>query len=219
MRGLNGKSVYSEEFNVRRGVIQGDIISPIFFVLALEQIFRDNDNSGDGVQIGNHLRIGVLGYADDEALISESTTRMSDRVTSISSGSKKDGDMDINKKKTKVMHVARQEKIRPSTDVEINETEKSYKHVCDFCPRRFKTSRGLKIHRASCKCQHGLTTEEFEIDSINATFGTVEQRWYRVCWKGHEGKDSWEPERSLVQQGCEESIRTFWLRSKHSPCL
>ena len=39
VRGLNGNQVYSESFKVRRGVIQGDIISPIFFILAMEQIF------------------------------------------------------------------------------------------------------------------------------------------------------------------------------------
>ena len=40
VRGLNGKTIYSKSFEVRRGVIQGDIISPIFFFLAMEQIFR-----------------------------------------------------------------------------------------------------------------------------------------------------------------------------------
>ena len=39
VKGLNGKYVYSKVFKVRRGVVQGDIISPIFFILTMEQVF------------------------------------------------------------------------------------------------------------------------------------------------------------------------------------
>ena len=93
---------------------------------------------------------------------------------------------------------------------EIKSTEAAYKNECEFCGRRFKTLLGLRIHTASCDKQHGLTDEEFEIKKINATFGTPSDRWFRVEWCGHKGKDSWEPERSLVRQGCEEAIKTFW---------
>ena len=70
VKGLHGDTIYSLQFKVRRGVIQGDIISPIFFVLAMEQVFRMRDDSNDGINIGNYLKIGVLGYADDAALVS-----------------------------------------------------------------------------------------------------------------------------------------------------
>ena len=36
-------------------------------------------------------------------------------------------------------------------------------------------------------------------------------------WDEYEGQDTWEPERPLRRQGCESSIRDFWMRSKHSP--
>ena len=89
VRGLNDKTIYSKTFQVLRGVIQGDIISPIFFVLAMEQIFRIHDKTGDGVDVGNYLRIGVLGYADDAAIISADAPTMSTRVSSIAHGSRK----------------------------------------------------------------------------------------------------------------------------------
>ena len=79
VRDLNGKTIYSEQFEIRRGVIQGDIMSPVFFVLAMEQIFRRHDAGSDGVDVGNHLHIGVLGYADDAALISSSPSTMGDQ--------------------------------------------------------------------------------------------------------------------------------------------
>ena len=127
-------------------------------------------------------------------------------------GSKKDADMDINKKKTKTLQVAEQKKVPVSTVAEMKKTEAEYKHQCIFCPRRFKTARGLKIHMAACNFQHELTEKEFEINDINAVFGTLEQRWFRVCWK-----DSWEPERSLRRQGCNAAIRHFWQKSSRNP--
>ena len=217
VRGLNGKTIYSKSFKVRRGVVQGDIISPVFFILAMEQIFRLHDNEGDGVAVGNHLHIGVLGYADDIALASLSTDKMTDRVTSVARGSREDADMNINIKKTKTLHVAEQAVPAVSTVEEMKKTEAEYKHKCIFCPRRCKTARGLKIHMAACNFQHSLTDEEFEINDINATFGTLEHRWFRVCWKNHPGKDSWERERSLCRQGCSASIRHFWKKSSLNP--
>ena len=67
VKGLDGKNMYSEPFQVRRGLIQGVIISPIFFILALEQVFRLYDKDPAGAEVGNYLQIGVLGYADDAA--------------------------------------------------------------------------------------------------------------------------------------------------------
>ena len=106
VRGLNGSTIYSESFKVRRGVIQGDIISPVFFILAMEQIFRMHDCDGDGITVVNHLHVRVLGYADDAALLSASTDKMSARVTKVAMGSKVDADMEINKKKTKTLQVS-----------------------------------------------------------------------------------------------------------------
>ena len=164
VRGLDGNHVYSDSFAVRRGVIQGDIISPIFFILALEQLFRLYDKDPEGIKIGNYLQIGVLGYADDAAMLSRATNKLSTRVNKISEKSREKADMLLNKGKTKNMHVRHQEKLAPPSIDVIKKTEDSYKHVCKFCDRRFKTSRGLHIHMASCDNQHGLTPEAFPIE-------------------------------------------------------
>ena len=103
VKGLDGKHVYSASFAVRRGVIQGDIISPIFFILALEQLFRLYDKNPEGVRVGNYLQIGVLGYADDAAMLSRSTDLLSTRVSKISIKSRDEADMHLNKSKTKNM--------------------------------------------------------------------------------------------------------------------
>lgn len=67
--GLDGKKVYSatapHSIKVCRGVIQGEIISPIFFILAMEQVFHTHDLNPWGITIDNHLLVSVLGCADD----------------------------------------------------------------------------------------------------------------------------------------------------------
>ena len=62
VKGLNGKYIYSEAFKVRRGVIQGDIISRTFFILAMEQIFRMHDENAAGATLGNYIQVGVLDW-------------------------------------------------------------------------------------------------------------------------------------------------------------
>ena len=55
------------------------------------------------------------------------------------------------------------------------------------------------------------------MEKINATFGTPKDRWFHVEWTKHPGKDSWEPERSLIRQGCEPVIKKFWNSTHLNP--
>ena len=71
--GPDGEEIFSEAFQVNRGVVQGDITSPIYFIIALESILRDYDNFKQKGTIINNTCIHTLGYADDAALIDEDT--------------------------------------------------------------------------------------------------------------------------------------------------
>ena len=51
INGTNGSHVYADRFNVARGVIQGDIISPILFILALDQLVQTYDTHGTGYKL------------------------------------------------------------------------------------------------------------------------------------------------------------------------
>ena len=83
VRGIDGQIIFSEAFKVRRGVIQGDIISPVLFILALDQIMQKADKNSEGVKCGRILRIKTLGYADDVALAEEKVDAMTARLTAI----------------------------------------------------------------------------------------------------------------------------------------
>ena len=43
MTGVDGEEILSAQFPVNRGVVQGDITSPIYFILVLEFILRAHD--------------------------------------------------------------------------------------------------------------------------------------------------------------------------------
>ena len=53
IKGVDVTPTLSSQFNVARGVIQGDIISPIFFILTLDQLTQTYDTSGQGIDIVN----------------------------------------------------------------------------------------------------------------------------------------------------------------------
>ena len=65
VNGVDNKVSYSEPFPIRRGVLQGDITSPVYFILALDAILRIHDIHPDkGVPFGDRV-VHTLGYADD----------------------------------------------------------------------------------------------------------------------------------------------------------
>ena len=108
---IDGKIVMSPTFPIRRGVVQGDITSPLYFILALELILKEHDtNPHKGVDFGG-TKVHTLGYADDAALLGYDASTATARVSQISEGSRKDADMHISVPKTKCMHVRSQEPV------------------------------------------------------------------------------------------------------------
>ena len=195
--GTNGKKVRSNLFTIARGVLQGDVTSPLFFILALELILRRHDaaNPGTGIPIADII-IHQLGYADDLAALDEGSPagiqRLSDRVSSISQGSKKDADMTLNKEKTIAMHIREQDATTPTTAEEAM-------GVCKFtCPHlncgfKFVSMAGLKVHMGRCSWK-----DEYEVDRIVDHRGSVVSRQYKVRWKDYSSDfDTWEPRGNL----------------------
>ena len=96
VKGTDGQVVYSQAFNVGRGVIQGDIMSPVLFILALDQIIQQYDTKKRGMRCGKVLRIKVLGYADDLAFVDNTVDNMTARLTTVANASEKQADMKVN---------------------------------------------------------------------------------------------------------------------------
>ena len=190
----DGKQVKFDTFAIRRGVVQGDITSPLYFILFSPGIDLAKF-PGKGVPLGAVL-VHTLGYADDAALIDlgdgDGIELASARVTSIDAGSKKDADMVISIKKTKVLHVREQEKTTTTSQVEA---VKVCKFTCPHthCNHKFTTKHGMLVHAG--KCDH---KDLFTLEKIVDHEGPAKSRKYRVRWAGHDAEgDTWKPRANI----------------------
>ena len=197
VKGADNKQVKCDSFQISRGVLQGDVMSPLFFILALEFILRSHDPAvhGQGVPLADAL-IRLLGYADDVAVPEEGDdegiVRVEKRVNSIADGSDKDADMKVNVDKTVVLHVRAQDETSPTSPDEA-------KAVCKFrCPHlncgfMFLTKHGMQVHAGRCKWK-----DEFEVDCIVGHRGPIVARQYKIRWKGYsEEYDTFEPRSNI----------------------
>ena len=143
------------------------------------------------------------------------TAEMTERLTKLGDESVAQADMHINMDKTYTQHVHRRAKIK-ITQEEARAVEEKYDHKCDFCIRRFKSRRGMLIHRAQCQHNYATTDKAFPLEDILDVFGHRHSRWFKVKWEGHD-EPEWEREHLLVRDGCGDSIRDFWATSGKQP--
>lgn len=108
-------------FPIRRGVKQGDPLSPQLFIALLESIIRNLDWKQYGININgkylNHLR-----FADDLILLSETDTQLQLMIHSLNKSSKQVG-LEMNLTKTMIMTNSIQRKIA-ADDVILKYTDK-----------------------------------------------------------------------------------------------
>ena len=116
------------------------------------------------------------------------------RVTQIAAGSAKDADMIISTKKTKCMHVCRQEECSPVTKSEVRAKAK---FMCPHvnCNHVFNNKHGMKIHAGRCS-KRGIDIAD-KILEVRGDTGSSD-REFKVRWKGYgEDDDTWEPRSHL----------------------
>ena len=201
VRSTDGKFIFSGSFNVERGVIQGDIVSPVLFIMTLDQLVQEFDTTGEVVKCDRILDIRVLGYADDAALVERHVDSMTTRLTNLGIASRDRVDMSMNMSKTFTHHVHRRDSKPAATKAAAMKIQSKYSHQCEFCPRKFKTARAAKIHQVNCVHNYGMTTEYYELEKICDVFGHQAARWFLVKWKGYDTPE-WELEHLLRKDGC-----------------
>ena len=99
-----GKSIIAE-FEIKKGVRQGCVLSPMLFNLYTEKIFREVENM-TGITIGG-ANINNFRYADDTVLFTLSSKDLQSLVDKVNETGKPYG-MEMNVVKTKAMVISKQ---------------------------------------------------------------------------------------------------------------
>ena len=203
----DSETATSSSLPVDRGVVQGDIFSPVCFIIALECLLRSADEPG-GVNVLGVL-ISKLEYADDACLCDESIEQASHRISAVAKGSREKADMEISVPKTEFMIVRDDACDHAVTEEEYAAVK--WNHECEFCGRGFDSRAGKNVHIGRwCKVATSLYGCRYEIDSVVDVRGQPEQRFYRVRWKGWAEKhDTWQNWRDF-QDGGMEAVDAFW---------
>ena len=214
VRKADGTHILSTTFPVNRGVLQGDKVSPMNFILALQLLREIHDiRGGMEVEAGNKFRIDCLEYADDAALIDMAVERCTERLNALAEGAKRDADMEISIPKTEVMHVKNQAAVSPATLKDVKELQEQdiLKFKCEFCDAAFTTKTGLAHHqREWCgEATREAFEEEYEVDQIVEARGLPGRRFYLTEWVGYpKDEATWEPERHF--DGDRSPVDDFW---------
>ena len=157
IRQQDGGVAMSEPFNIERGVLQGDIFSPVCFIAGLDRFFRLYDHVNHGMTVGtvaHTVRMAKFEYADDAALIDEDAGQATARVTSLAAGSIADAARIISAKKSKVMNIHKTTRTSATTEADV--AKLNLVHKCESYTREFTKLRGLKMHMALW-CDGGRT--------------------------------------------------------------
>ena len=153
MQEKGGNRSYSRNIPVRRGAIQGDIPSPVVFLVALDRLLKDHGGLHTGIRITGGLRLSDLEFADDAALANHDASEASERMTILCEQAKPAG-MEISIPKTFVQHICHQPKVSQTTEEDIANLpkEKQFKFECDGCGMKYPTHQGMALHRTRfCK--------------------------------------------------------------------
>lgn len=145
----------SEEFQMERGIKQGDSLSPLLFVIYMDYINKKCKTEIRNTHIGYHNLTPVMTqdliYADDILLMARNKNRLQENINIWKKHLEESG-MTINIDKTKVMHVTKQDNEEEEVDIQIDgkhiQTVQTYEYLGVLINKDGRIDQEIK-HRIS----------------------------------------------------------------------
>ena len=198
----SGSRSYSRNVSVSRGAIQGDIPSPVCFLVSLDKLLREHGGIDTGIQLTEDLLLSDLEFADDASLPNVDTDTASSRLTHLNEKSIEEAGMSVSIPKTKSQHIRKRPKVSATTEEDIKNLppEKQFKFQCDKCPMTYPTQHGLSVLKGRwCKKRKNAKKASRK--------GTVADRIV-TKWKFDEAQSSYDRCLSVLK-----NLKTFMLSS------
>ena len=148
----------AEEFEIKKGVKQGDSLSTILFNMVLEVVMRKVDINPGGT-IYNRMA-QIVAYADDIVIISRSLLDMKNCFNQIEEEGRKVG-LEINERKTKYMIASRKNKWNNINNINIGtyqfERVEEFKYLGSLVTEDNRTSKEVNERiKAGNRCYGAL---------------------------------------------------------------
>ncbi|PZC70710.1 hypothetical protein B5X24_HaOG215026 [Helicoverpa armigera] len=187
------------EFNIQKGVRQGDPLSPKLFSAVLENIFRKLDWENFGLNI-NGKKLNHLRFADDLVLFEENPKNLEIMIQSLNNESLKVG-LKMNTEKTKIMTNKQQRNIKIGN--ELLEYVKEYIYLGQVISTEDQNAKEINLRIATGWKKYWALKEVMKCKDLGMA---IKRRTFNTCIL------------PCLTYGCETWSLTKSLREKLAIC-
>ena len=114
-----GQRSYSRNISIDRGVIQGDIPSPICFLVSVDKLLKEHGCLDLGIKLTDEVLFSDAEFADDVFLPTDDTPTASHRLTNLQINADKEAGMQVSIPKTKNQHIMPTPKVSETTEADV----------------------------------------------------------------------------------------------------
>ncbi len=119
----SGTRLISRKVSIERGVMQGNVLSPLYFIVALDRIFRRHIPRAAGISLTSALWIGKLECADEVALLDENGEATQERLSVLSPGANSEGRINVVLYKSFAQYIEKAQKITRTTEEDVKKID------------------------------------------------------------------------------------------------